>query len=125
MANKKKSPKTKASSKPESANVKKEKKTVVKNEQKMPVKKEQKATAKKTQKPAVKKEQSGAAKFFGKIKQFFKDVKGETKKIVWNSREDTFKNTGVVFMVTGIVGSGVWICDFAFRKLIEFIFSLA
>ncbi len=82
------------------------------------VKGDKKATAKKDQ-------SSGAKKGFAKVKQFFKDVRGETKKIVWNSRADTIKNTGVVFMVTAIVGAGVWICDLVFRQLVELIYSLA
>lgn len=61
----------------------------------------------------------------GKIKQFFKDVKGETKKIVWNTWPNTVKDTGVVLMVTVIIGAGVWISDVVFRQLIELIYSLA
>ncbi|MDD6808362.1 MAG: preprotein translocase subunit SecE [Oscillospiraceae bacterium] len=99
MADKKQN---KASSKPEKENAK-------------PAKKADK-------KPA---EQSGAKKVFARIKQFFKDVKGESKKIVWNSWNDTVKNTGVVLMVTLIVGAGVWISDVVFRQLMELVYSLA
>lgn len=91
----------KASSKPESTSVKSDKKA------------------------AAKKDAAKSSKGFGRVKQFFKDVRGETKKIVWNSREDTVKNTGVVLMVTTIVGAGVWICDFLFRQLVELVYSLA
>ena len=100
MADTKKSPK--ASSKPESTSVKGDKKAAVKKDQ-----------------------PTGAKKGFAKVKQFFKDVRGETKKIVWNSRADTVKNTGVVLMVTVIVGAGVWVCDLAFRELVELVYSLA
>jgi|GEM_PF-3528082 len=62
---------------------------------------------------------------FGAIKQFFKDVKGETKKIVWNTWPNTIKDTGVVLMVTVIIGAGVWICDVLFRQLIELVYTLA
>ena len=98
MADTKKSPKS--SSKPESTSVKGDKKTAAKKDQ-----------------------PSGAKKGFAKVKQFFKDVRGETKKIVWNSKADTIKNTGVVLMVTVIVGAGV--CDLAFRQLVELVYSLA
>ncbi len=91
----------KASSKPESTSVKGEKKTASKNAP------------------------SGASKVFGSIKTFFKEVRGETKKIVWNSKEDTIKNTGVVLMVTTIIGAGVWICDVVFRQLVELIYTIA
>ena len=100
MADTKKSPK--ASSKPESTSVKGDKKAAAKKDQ-----------------------PTGAKKCFAKVKQFFKDVRGETKKIVWNSKADTMKNTGVVLMVTVIVGAGVWVCDLAFRQLVELVYSLA
>ncbi|MBR5991268.1 MAG: preprotein translocase subunit SecE [Clostridia bacterium] len=62
---------------------------------------------------------------FSKIKQFFKDVKGESKKIAWQSWSDTVKNTGVVLMVTVVIGAGVWISDLLFRQLIDLIYRLA
>lgn len=76
-------------------------------------------------KKAEKKSADNKPNVFGKIKQFFKDVKGETKKIVWNTWPNTVKDTGVVLMVTVIIGAGVWICDLLFRQLIELIYSLA
>lgn len=76
-------------------------------------------TAKTTEKKADKNN------VFARIKQFFKDVKGESKKIVWNSRADTFKNTGVVLLVTLFVGAGVWISDVVFRELIDLVYRLA
>ncbi|MDO5448024.1 MAG: preprotein translocase subunit SecE [Clostridia bacterium] len=82
----------------------------------------------KASKPEKKVEKKSAEKkpnVFGKIKQFFKDVKGETKKIVWNTWPNTVKDTGVVLMVTVIIGAGVWISDVVFRQLIELIYNLA
>ena len=82
-------------------------------------------------KPAPKKadkkstEPKGIKKVFASIKRFFKDLRSETKKIVWNSKQDTIKNTGVVLLVTAVVGAGVWIADLLFGQLREFIFSLA
>ena len=94
-------------------------------------KKQTPKTSSKSEKEVTKSEKkaasnpTGAKKIFASIKQFFKDVKGETKKIVWNSRQDTIKNTGIVLMVTVIVGAGVWVADFAFRELVEYVVSLA
>ncbi len=70
-------------------------------------------------------EKSGAGKVFGKIKQFFKDVKSESKKIVWSSWSNTIKDTGVVLLVTVIIGAGVWICDLLFRQLVELVYASA
>lgn len=61
--------------------------------------------------------------FFGRIKQFFKDLRSEIKKIVWSSGKDTLKNTLVVLMVVLIVGIGVWIADALLVKLREVIYN--
>lgn len=76
-------------------------------------------------KDAKAQEKTGAAKVFGKIKQFFKDVKAECKKIVWSSWSNTIKDTGVVLLVTVIIGAGVWICDLLFRQLVELVYASA
>lgn len=79
---------------------------------------------KETKKSAAKSVEAGTGKkMLGSVKQFFKDVKGETKKIVWNSKEDTIKNTGVVLAVTVVVGAGVWIADVLFGALKELAFG--
>lgn len=80
---------------------------------------------KKVEKKPEKKAAANKPNVLGKIKQFFKDVKAETKKIVWNSWPNTVKDTGVVLMVTVIIGAGVWISDVVFRQLIELIYSIA
>ena len=78
--------------------------------------------ASKPEKSTAKKDTANKPNVFGKIKQFFKDIKGETKKIVWNSWSDTVKDTGVVFLVTAVVGAGVWISDLLFSKVIALLF---
>ena len=88
-------------------------------------KKAPKTSSKPEKKSAVDAEPTGAKKFFARIKQFFKDVKSETKKIVWNPWPDTIKSTGVVLMVTVVVGSGVWISDALFRELMKLVYKLA
>lgn len=83
----------------------------------------------KPEKTAVKKTEKKSAdkkpNIFGKIKQFFKDVRGESKKISWTSWSDTIKNTGVVLMVTVVIGAGVWLSDLLFRQLIDLVYRLA
>ncbi|MEG1180144.1 MAG: preprotein translocase subunit SecE [Oscillospiraceae bacterium] len=59
------------------------------------------------------------------FKQFFKDLKSETKKISWNSKEDTIKSTGVVLLVVCLIGVGIWIVDFGFTSLREFMYELS
>ena len=97
------------------------------DEKKMPKdSKPEKAAPKKAEKKtAERKTADKKPGVFAKIKQFFKDVKGETKKIVWNTWPNTIKDTGVVLMVTVVIGAGVWISDLLFRQLIDLISSLA
>ena len=47
------------------------------------------------------------------IARFFKDLRGETKKIVWPSRQMVIKSTGVVLAAILVIGAGIWIIDFA------------
>ena len=69
-------------------------------------KSEKKANVKKTPKFSFKK--------IGKaIAKFFKDLKGETKKITWPGRKMVIKSTGVVLAAILIVGAGIWVLDFA------------
>ena len=44
------------------------------------------------------------------------------KKQSWS---ETVKNTGVVLMVTVVIGAGVWISDLLFRQLIDLVYRLA
>ena len=46
------------------------------------------------------------------IKRFFKDFKGETKKIVWPDARTVLKNTGVVLVVVAIVTTVIFAIDF-------------
>ena len=57
-------------------------------------------------KPAPKK----ADKKKGGIGQWFHDMKGEMKKIVWPTKETTIKNTGIVIGMCAVVG--VFLCAF-------------
>ena len=47
------------------------------------------------------------------IGRFFKDLRGETKKIVWPSRQMVIKSTGVVLAAILVIGAGIWLLDFA------------
>lgn len=45
------------------------------------------------------------------IKRFFKDFKGESKKIVWPDAKTVLKSTGVVLLVVAIVSIIIWGID--------------
>lgn len=70
--------------------------------------------AKSEKKEKEKKPSKFSPKKVGKaIAKFFKDLRGETKKIVWPGRKMVIKSTGVVLAAILVVGAGIWILDFA------------
>ncbi len=70
--------------------------------------------AKKTEKKAKKAPSKLSPKNVGKgIARFFKDLRGETKKIVWPGPKMIVKSTGVVLATILVLGAVVWIIDFA------------
>ena len=56
-----------------------------------------------------------------KIAKFFKDFKSELKKIVWLSRKETVKQTGIVLMTVLIAAVFLGLLDYAFTQLIQLI----
>ena len=81
-------------------------------DEKKTVKKEDTSKAEKKTNPA-----KAVGNFFVKIgkaiAKFFKDLKGETKKIVWPGRQMVLKSTGIVLDAILVIGAGMWIIDFA------------
>ena len=47
------------------------------------------------------------------IARFFKDLRGETKKIVWPGRQMVIKSTGIVIAAILVIGIGIWAIDLA------------
>jgi len=54
---------------------------------------------------------------------FFKDIKGELKKVTWPSFKQVRNNTLIVIICVLIIGAFIWILDavfgFSFEKVIE------
>lgn len=63
--------------------------------------------------------------FFKKIGKFFKDCKGEIKKIVWPTPKSVFKNMGVVVLTMVILGLFIFLLDTAFMRLLGLVMSVA
>ncbi|MCR4926335.1 MAG: preprotein translocase subunit SecE [Clostridiales bacterium] len=68
---------------------------------------------------------NGFAKFGKAIAKFFKDFRGETKKIVWPDAKTVLKNSGVVIATVIIVGIGIWVLDYGLSELLKFIKKFA
>ena len=75
----------------------------------------------------VKKEPSRfSPKRIGKgIARFFKDLRGETKKIVWPGRKMVIKSTGIVLAAIVVIGAGIWLIDFAVSGAISGVNKIA
>ena len=74
----------------------------------------------------VKKPSKLSPKNVGKsIARFFKDLRGETKKIVWPSSQMVVKSTGIVLAAILVIGAGIWIIDFALAGAVGGVEKLA
>ena len=68
---------------------------------------------------ADKKSKPVEKKSFGsRITRYLRDMKGELKKVVWPTRKQTVKNTGVVITCVIVVGAFVWVFDAIAGQLI-------
>ena len=57
--------------------------------------------------------------------KFFRDCKGEIKKIVWPTPKATFKNTGVVLVTILVVALFVFLLDTVFMNLLGLVMNVA
>ena len=93
-------------------------------DEKKTVKKEDTSKAENKTNPAKK-----VGNFFVKIvkaiAKFFKDLKGETKKIVWPGRHMVLKSTGIVLAAILVIGAGIWILDFAVSGAVKGLSNIA
>ena len=73
----------------------------------------------------VKKKENAVAAFFKRVAIFFRDCKGEVKKIVWPTPKATFKNTGVVLVTIVVVTLFVFLLDTVFMNLLGLVMDVA
>ena len=60
-----------------------------------------------------------------KAKRFWKDFRGEIKKIVWPDFKTVMKNTGIVLATVVVIGAMVWILDFILSGSVRGLKNLA
>ena len=80
-------------------------------------------TAKKANKP--KKEGNIFSRIWKRIKKFFKDEKGECKKVVWPSAKTVFKSSCVVLAVVVVVGLVIFGIDQGISALLGLLKTIA
>jgi len=67
-------------------------------------------------------EQAVAKKgFFARVKDYFKGVSAEMKKVAWPSKKDTYKYTLVVIAVCAAFALLFWVLDTGFLAVLELI----
>ena len=59
--------------------------------------------------------------FFARVKDFFKGVGAEMKKVSWPSKKDTYKYTLVVIVVCAAFAILFWLLDTVFLALLNLI----
>ncbi len=57
----------------------------------------------------------------GRITRFFKEVRGELRKVTWPSRRETVLYTSVVVVTVILVAALVWIIDGVLSQLLRLI----
>ena len=66
----------------------------------------------------IEKEKSGG------IVQYFREVRGEVRKVTWPSREETIRLTGIVLAVTAVMTVILFAFDWTFSKGLELLVDL-
>ena len=82
-------------------------------------------TEKKTAKKPEEKKPNALVRFGKRAVKFFKDCKGEVKKIVWPTPNSGFKNTGVVLVTIIVLGLFVFLLDTVFMNLLGLVMDVA
>ena len=59
------------------------------------------------------------AKKPGRIREYFRGVRTEMKKVIWPTKEETLKYTGVVVVVCAAFALLFWLLDTGFLFILE------
>lgn len=67
----------------------------------------------------------GFKKFNARISKWVREMRSELKKVVWPTKEQLLKSTGVVIVCCFVVGAFIWVFDFAASLFVQGLISLA
>ena len=59
-----------------------------------------------------------------RLKTFLSEVVVETKKVTWPTKQEVINTTTVVIIASFIFGIYLYLCDLAFYKLVNVVFSM-
>ena len=60
---------------------------------------------------------------FSRVKRFFKDIRGELKKVAWPTKKQVINNTTVVIVVVIISSIGSSLVDYCFGLIVRLFFG--
>ena len=63
--------------------------------------------------------------FFAKVKRYFRDMKGELKKVVWPDKKQVTNNTSIVLVTLVIAAAIIGGVDFVLSQLVSLFFIAA
>lgn len=63
-------------------------------------------------------------KFGKRISVFLKEIRSELKKVIWPTKSQLINNTLTVLAFCLIMGAMIWVADFVFSRLFQFILGL-
>jgi preprotein translocase SecE subunit len=64
-------------------------------------------------------EQRGAFQFLGAFRRFVGESWGELRKTEWPNQHRVIQGTVVVLSACAILGTYIWLCDIAFKHLVQ------
>jgi len=71
-------------------------------------------------------EQTAAkAKRWVRLKEYFRGIRSEIKKVVWPTKKETYRYTGVVLATCALFAFFFWILDTGFLKLLEVVLNIS
>jgi len=59
------------------------------------------------------------------VKEYFKGVKTEIKKVIWPTRKELASYTGVVLFTCTVFGLGIWVVDSIFLAMLKYILNIS
>lgn len=69
-------------------------------------------------------DKSGKPGFMQRVKKFFKEYRGELKKISWPTMAEVVKNTMITLAAVLMIGVVIWIFDFAVTSLRDAVIAI-
>ncbi len=84
-----------------------------------------KKIAKAEKETKAKKPKKNRKNVFKVIARFFKDLKGEVKKITWPSAKDVLKGTAITIACIAVIGIAVFLVDFGLTNGIDALRTVA